>query len=98
MAMLNVQQNLATAMQNKAELILFDLKGELERLVTMYATEGMANLTDADYAMYAETAHVTVAEMVAAKNALSEVSTAIGQYVAGAVATRLIKIVRKAHK
>ena len=94
MAMNNVQKNVATAIQDLAEELLA-VKNRLAIIVAMYTTEGMTSLTDADLQELAEFAHVTVAELTAAKNALGEVNTALGEYVAGTAATRLMKVVRK---
>lgn len=92
MAMQNVQQNVAAEIQALATDML-RIKNRLAVAVAMYATEGMAALTDADYAELQAFAHVTVTEMTAAKNALSEINTALGEYVAGSAATRLMRIV-----
>lgn len=92
MAMLNVQKNVASEIQSLAGDML-RIKNRLAVAVAMYASEGMASLTDADYAELAELAHVTVSEMTAAKNALNEVNTAMGDYTAGTAATRLMRVV-----
>ena len=92
MTMTNVQKNVASEIQSLATDML-KIKNRLAVAVAMYAAEGMATLTDADYAALSEFAHVTVTEMTAAKNALSEVNTALGEYVAGSAATRLMRIV-----
>jgi len=97
MAMQNVQQNVAVAIQKLATNVL-EIKSSLAVAVAMYAAEGMASLTDSDYAELAEFAHVTVAEMTAAKNALDAINTAIGEYVAGTNATKLMRVVRSVPK
>jgi len=97
MAMLNVQQNIATELQDLSEEFL-RLKNRLAVVVAMYAAEGMANLTDADYAALTKFAHVTVGEMTGAKNALSEINVAMGEYVAGTAVTRMMKIIRSVPK
>jgi len=90
--MLNVQKNVASEIQTLASDML-KIKPRLALAVAMYASEGMATLTDADYAELAELAHVTVAEMTAAKNALNEINTALGEYTTGTAATRLMRVV-----
>lgn len=97
MAMQNVQKNLASEMQSLAYEML-RIKNRLAVAVAMYASEGMASLTDADYAELTEFAHVTVQEMTAAKNALNEVNTALGEYTTGTAATRLMRIVNAVPK
>ena len=95
--MLNVQKNVATEIQELAADML-RIKNRLAVAVAMYASEGMAALDDADYAELAELAHVTVGEMTAAKNALNEVNAALGDYVAGTAATRLVRVVNTVPK
>lgn len=92
MAMLNVQKNVASEIQALANDML-KIKNRLAVAVAMYASEGMASLTDADYAELSELAHVTVSEMTAAKNALNELNTTLGEYATGTVATRLMRVV-----
>lgn len=92
MAMLNVQQNLASELQALAVEYL-KLKNRTAVAVAMWQAEGMGSLTDADWAELTEFAHVTAQEATAAKNALGEIDTAIGGYVAGSAATRLMRIV-----
>ena len=92
MTMMNVQKNLASEMQQLAADFL-RAKNRLAVTIAMYASENMATLSDADYAELAEFAHVTVAEMTAAKNALNEINVAMGEYVAGTAVTRLMRIV-----
>jgi len=92
MAMQNVQKNVASTMQVLA-LDILSMKNLLSVTVAMYGAEGMATLTDADYAELAELAHVTVAEMTAAKNALDAINTAIGDYAAGTNAQKLMRII-----
>lgn len=93
----NVQKNIASEMQAIAIDIL-KIKNRLAVAVAMYASEGMASLTDVDYVELSELSHVTVAEMTAAKNALAEINTALGEYVAGTAATRLMRIVNTVPK
>jgi predicted TIM-barrel enzyme len=63
-------------------------------IVQMYATENIATLTDADIQTLPELAHVTVAELTAAKNGMDSLVTAMGGYTTGSVATRMAKIVK----
>lgn len=77
---------------------ILKIKNRLAVAVAMYASEGMASLTDVDYVELSELSHVTVAEMTAAKNALAEINTALGEYVAGTAATRLMRIVNTVPK
>lgn len=93
MAMMNVQKNIASAMQELAEVILAAKNG-MAIVIAMYASEDMAQLTDADYAELAELAHVTVAEMTAARNAFNEINATMGEYVAGTAVTRLMRILK----
>ena len=90
--MQNVQKNVASEIQALATDLL-RIKNRLAVVTAMYGSEGMAQLTDADYADLPEFAHVTVQEMTAAKNALGEVNAALGEYVAGTAVTRLMRIV-----
>jgi hypothetical protein len=92
MAMQNVQKNVASEIQSLATDLL-RIKNRLAVATAMYGSEGMAQLTDADYAALPEFVHVSVAEMTAAKNALGEVNAALGEYTTGTAATRLMRIV-----
>ena len=92
MAMQNVQKNIASRMQSLA-IDLIAIKTGLSVTIAMYASENMAQLTDADYAELAEFAHVTVAEMTAARNALSEANVTLGEFVPASVITRLMRII-----
>ena len=93
MAMQNVQMNVAVEVQDLASEFL-KLKNRLAVVIAMYAAEGMANLTDADYAALGEFQHVTVGEMTGAKNALSEINVAMGEYAVGTAVTRLMKVIK----
>lgn len=88
----NVQKNIATEMQILAEQILV-IKNRLAIIGKMYATENMAQLADADLQALPEFAHVTVAELNQASNALEAINVAMGEYVAGTNTTKLMKIV-----
>lgn len=93
MAMLNVQKNVASEMQELAEQTIA-LKNRYAVAVAMFNAEGMSSLTDADLQTLPELAHVTILELTAAKNALDAINTAIGDYSAGTNATKLMRIVR----
>jgi len=97
MALTTVQQNLVSAMQASAEEIL-SLKGVMEAIVAMYASEGMTSITDEDLQMYAPFAHITAVELTAAKNAYDDLKTALGGYIGGEAAYKLMKIVGKVPK
>lgn len=97
MPLTSVQQNLATAMQESAEELL-NIKNRLAVIGAMFLAEGMANISEADLQALAPFSHVTVNELVNAKNALGEVNTALGEYVAGSAATRLMRIVGRVPK
>jgi hypothetical protein len=93
MAMQNVQMNVATEIQDLSTDFI-RLKNRLAVVIAMYAAEGMATLTDADYSALTEFAHVTVGEMTGAKNALTEINTAMGEYTTGTAVTRLMKVIK----
>ena len=93
MALQAVQQNLASEIQTLASEIIA-IKNRLSVVVAMYAAENMAAIVDADLQSLPEFAHVTVAELTAAKNALDAINTTIGEYVAGTNAVKLMRIVR----
>ncbi len=97
MALNAVQQNLASAMQEVSEQLLA-IKNRLAIIGLMYVTESMSSLSDADLQALVPFAHVTVAELTAAKNALGEINTAMGEYIAGSATTRLMKIVGRVPK
>lgn len=88
----NVQKNILSKMQS-VSVEQLQLKTAEEELVAMWTAENMNQLTDADLAELAEFAHVTAAELQAAKGAMDTISTAIGAYVVGTPATKLLKIV-----
>ena len=87
-----VQQNILTEMQQIATEQLA-MKGRLEAVVAMWSAENMVTLTDTDLAELAEFAHVTAAELAAAKNGMDSIVTAIGAYAAGTPAIKLLRIV-----
>jgi predicted lipoprotein len=94
MALNNIQQNLVSEMQAIAEELM-PIKNRLALIKAMFLAEGMAQLTDADLQALAPFAHITVAELVAAKNAIEEINTTMGEYVAGSATTRLMKILSR---
>ena len=87
-----VQQNILTEMQAIAVQQL-SLKNRLAAVVAMWSAESMATLTDVDLQELMEFAHVSAQELAAAKNGMDAVNTAIGEYVAGTPATKLLRIV-----
>lgn len=91
MALTNVQKNVLDEMQSLAKQIVA-IKTRARNVVEMYGNEGLANVSDADIQALAAFAGVTAQELQAAKAALDTVSTAIGEYIAGTPATRLIRI------
>jgi predicted AAA+ superfamily ATPase len=92
MAILNVQKNILSKMQQVASQQL-DLQNTMTELVAMWTAENINALTDADLAALPEFAHVTAAELQGAKNAMDTISAAVGAYAAGTPATKLLKIV-----
>ena len=92
MTLTTVQTNLADAMQQQA-LELLIAKSRMNAITAMWVTEGMNALTDADLQALASFAHITVAELTAAKNAMDAILTTIGEYAAGTNATKLVRIV-----
>lgn len=92
MALTTVQQNLADAMQETA-MDLLVLQSKMKAITAMWVTEGMNSVLDADLQSLASFAHVTVSEMASAKSAMDAVVTTIGDYTAGANATKLVRIV-----
>ena len=92
MALTTIQINLADAMQQTATALLTE-QSRMKALTAMWVTEGMNGITDEDLQALASFAHVTVAELAAAKTAMDAIVTSIGDYVVGANATKLVKIV-----
>lgn len=90
--LMNVQKNIATELQQiSVELLI--IKNRLAIVGKMYATENMAQLADADLQALPEFAHVTIAELNGANNAVEAINTAMGEYIAGTNTTKLMKIV-----
>ena len=91
MALTNVQKNVLDEFQALAMQAIV-LKTRLRNAVEMYGNENINALTDADVQDLPSLAGVTIAELQGAKNGLDAIATAIGEYVAGTPATKLIKI------
>lgn len=92
MAITNIQVNILDAMQRVA-LQQLELQNEMTSLVAMWTAESINALTDADIQTLPSFAHVSAAELQAAKNAMDTINTAIGGYVAGTPAIKLLRIV-----
>lgn len=91
MALTIVQQNVLMEMQTLAKQVIA-LKSRARNVVEMYVNESVTSLTDVDIQALGSFAGVTASELQLAKAALDTVATAIGEYVAGTPATRLLKI------
>ena len=91
MALTNVQKNVLDEMQNLAKEIIA-IKTRARNVVEMYSNEGLGSLTDADIQSLTSFEGVTAVELQQAKTSLDTVSTAIGEYVVGTPATRLLRI------
>lgn len=95
MALNNTQQNIASEMQSLA-MILLEARPRLEAVLSLWTSEAMADLTDEELQELAEFAHVTVAELVGARNAMNDIVTEIADYsLAANNASKLLKIVNK---
>ena len=95
MALNNTQANVATEMQNLA-MILLEARPRLEAVLSLWASELMADLTDEEFQELTEFAHVTTAEMVGARNAMNDITAEIADYsLAANNASKLLKIVNK---
>jgi hypothetical protein len=92
MATTTVQKNILSEMQQIATQQLV-LKNRLAAVVAMWTAESLNTLVDADLAALPEFAHVTAAELQAAKNGMDAIVTAVGEYVAGTPAIKLLRIV-----
>lgn len=92
MAMTQVQKNVISEMQTMASELL-SIKGRMTSLTAMYANEGIAALTDADFAVIAPFAHILAAELQAAGAALVAVNTALGDWTPTSNVAKLLKIV-----
>ena len=87
-----VQQNIMDAMQ-QAAIKQLELQNSMTALVAMWTAESLNTLTDADIQSLASFAHVTAAELAAAKNGMDTITAAIGGYVSGTPAIKLLRIV-----
>ena len=92
MALTTIQTNLADAMQQTATALLTE-QSKMKAITAMWVTEGMTGITDEDLQALASFAHVTAAELAAAKTAMDAIVTSIGDYAVGTNATKLVKIV-----
>ena len=97
MALTYVQQNLASEMQSMAEEII-SIKNRLAVIGAMFLSEGMATIAEADLQALPPFAHVTVGELVEAKNAIGILNTSLGEYVQGTPIAKLTKIVGRVPK
>jgi predicted AAA+ superfamily ATPase len=94
MAITNVQTNILFSMQQIAVRQL-ELQNLMSAAVAMYAAEGLNALVDADIQAVPAFAHISAQDLQGAKNAMDTINTAIGGYVAGTPATKLLRVVDK---
>jgi hypothetical protein len=76
MAMTNAQKNAVSEMQAMAALLIV-ARSKAVLLSEIYTNEGLASLTDADFADIAPFAHITAAEFIAAAQAIAASVTAL---------------------
>lgn len=76
MAMNSTQQNVASELQTIASQLIL-MQSRCTMLALMWTNEGMAALTDQDFAELAPFAHVTTAEFTAAATAIAAVNTTL---------------------
>jgi hypothetical protein len=95
--MTNVQQNIASEMQQIASELL-SVKMRMLTLTQMYTNEGMATLPDSEFAKYAELAHITAAEFQGAGAALVAINTTLGDFTANSNTSKLSKILKSLPK
>ena len=93
MALTKLQTNIIDRMSDIA-LTQLRLMEDYTHIVQMYGAENVGDVTQEDISTLAELAHITPAELTAAKNAMDSLVTALGGYVTGSVATKLSKIVK----
>ena len=93
MALTKIQTNIIDRMADVA-LKQLQLMDDYNSIVQMYQAESVANILDADMLTLPELAHVSVAELTAAKGAMDTLVTALGGYAGGTPATKLSKIVK----
>lgn len=88
-----VQKNIVDKMSNVAALQL-KLMGDFNSLLQMYAAENIGALTNVEMAELPELAHVSAAELQAAKGAMDTLFTALGNYAVGTPSAKLSKIIK----
>ena len=93
MAINKIQTNIIDRMSDLA-LQQLRLMEDYTNIVQMYGAESIASVSDIDMQTLPELAHITAAELTAAKNAMDILVTALGGYAAGTPATKLSKIVK----
>ena len=93
MALTKIQTNIIDRMSDIA-LLQLRLMEDYTNIVQMYGAENVGSVTQEDLSTLAELAHVTPAELTAAKNAMDSLVTALGGYAVGSAATKLSKIVK----
>lgn len=72
----NAQKNAVSEMQAMASLLVV-ARSKATLLSEIYTNEGLANLTNADFAEVPSFAHITAAEFQAAATAIASVVTAL---------------------
>lgn len=92
-----VQKNVLAEIQQIASELL-SIKARMVSITAMYTNEGLANLTDADFAELDEFKHITAAEFQAAGTALVAVNTVLGDYGAASNVGKLLRIVKSVPK
>lgn len=93
MAVTKLQANIIDKVADISLKILSALE-EVPTIAQYFSAEGIANLTIEDMSTLPELAHMTPAELAAARNALSELYTAGGGYATGTIMTRLSKVTK----
>lgn len=76
MAMTNAQKNGVSEMQAMASLLVV-ARSKATLLSEIYTNEGLASLTDADFAAVQSFAHITAAEFQSAAVAINSIITAL---------------------
>lgn len=84
------QINVIDSIRNLANLTKA-YKNEVRWMLEMYANEGVASISQEE--LTAILPGVTLAELQGAKNAHSELNTALGEFTAGTIITRLAKLI-----
>jgi hypothetical protein len=67
-------------------------KNGVRMFLEMYANEGLGNILEADLQALPGWNNVTLAEFQAARNAHNEANTALGEFTAGTIMTRIVKV------